>query len=103
MSCRCNRPGWLEGHDSGCPYENCQTPWFDKEITSLKAEVATLTRLSNVWREILDAVDYEARRIAICRTCPSNECQIRELCTSATGCRSLYTLAASELLGRDPK
>jgi len=93
MSCRCNRAGWMEGHDPGCPYADGKTPWFEETIASLKSEVTRLTQLSAAWRGILNAVDFEARRIAICRTCPSNECQIRELCTSPTGCRSLYALA----------
>jgi hypothetical protein len=97
MSCRCDRAGWIEGHDQGCPYASGKTPWFEDTIAELKAEVARQARLAAVWREILDAVSYEARRIAICRTCPSNECQIRELCTSATACRSLYTLAVASV------
>lgn len=60
----------------------------------LAAEASRLTLLSDAWRKILDAVDHEARRKAICRTCSSNECQIREQCTAATACRSLYSLAA---------
>jgi hypothetical protein len=62
---------------------------------TLRYEVRRLTLLSDAWRQILDVVDPEARERAICRTCPSNECQIRERCTSATACRSLYNLAAS--------
>jgi hypothetical protein len=59
----------------------------------LTAEVDRLTLLADAWRKILDEVEYEARRKAICRTCSSAECQIRELCTSATACRSLYRIA----------
>jgi hypothetical protein len=64
-------------------------------LPKLLHEVERLTLLSDAWRKVLDAVDPEARERAICRTCPSNECQIRERCTSATACRSLYNLAAS--------
>jgi hypothetical protein len=59
----------------------------------LTTEVARLTLLADAWRKILDEVDYEARRRAICRTCASTECQIRVECTSGTACRSLYSLA----------
>lgn len=49
---------------------------------------------ADAWRKILDSVDGEALRVAICKTCPSNECQIRERCTSAGTChRNLYALA----------
>jgi hypothetical protein len=51
---------------------------------------------ADAWREILDAVDGEALRLAICKTCPSSECQIRERCTSSGTChRSLFALAAA--------
>ncbi len=42
MSCRCDRPGWVEGHDQGCPYEEGKTPWFEETIAKLKAEVVQL-------------------------------------------------------------
>lgn len=69
--------------------------WTDEEIQRLLDEVERLTLLSNAWRTVLNEVDYESRRLAICRTCTSNECQIRERCTSATGCRSLYAMATA--------
>jgi hypothetical protein len=51
---------------------------------------------ADAWRKILDAVDDEALRRAVCKTCPSSECQIRERCTSFGTChRSLYALAAA--------
>ncbi len=75
----------------------------DTVIADLQAEVTRLIRLAAAWREILDAVDHEARRVAICRTCVSNECQIREVCTSSTACRSLYALATQSSPALQPQ
>jgi len=72
------------------------SPFEQKKQKAIEThEVERLTLLSDAWRKVLDAVDPEARARAICRTCPSNECQIRERCTSATACRSLYSLAVN--------
>jgi len=42
MSCRCERPGWLEGHDPGCPYEDGKMPWFEVCISELQTEIIQL-------------------------------------------------------------
>lgn len=38
MSCRCDSPGWLEGHDEGCPYDGDKTPWFEEALARIKEE-----------------------------------------------------------------
>lgn len=66
-------------------------------LAACREDLAKQRRVIEAQRTLLDAVGYEARRLAICDTCPSNECQIRRKCTSATGCRGLHRLIDTAL------
>lgn len=53
MACRCDRPGWIEGHDQGCPYDGGATPWFEQVMDSQRTQVASMQRTLDATRSIL--------------------------------------------------
>jgi hypothetical protein len=69
--------------------------YVEANYDNMEEENRQLRLIKNVYREILDAVSDEERCKAISRTCPSNECMIREKCAAATFCRSEWLLAVA--------